>query len=672
MELTESQIAKIQLGNFKKTSSFVYSLAEKAAASEAEIYAIAELPLLNPAALESCEQICLSLAGSLKRSYKKPLTEASFENAIAEVNEELGKLVSMGQTNWVEKLNAIIAVKENSNLHIATTGKVSAYLFRNSEYTDISTSGNSTHPLKTFENFATGKIRLDDVVILSTNQLFNHLSMDRLKSILLEDAFLPASQKIIEIIKSNAGPEAAFASLLILQARPGETSEEEIDLENYIIETPKTSVNFFKNALLFFKQTFAMAKSKRKPATELPKIKLTDRLKRIGNSTKDALNKSHGAIGRTLNAGRRNINLGAFSEYSPWKKFLLISIFLLFAAGVFNIYAASRTKLTKTTQETITNQLKEASQILDNIDTLILYKDEEGAQNALQQVQSKIPKNEDGLNSANKQLLQKTKDQLKQLESRLEKLTEITVVNLGNLGADSKLLKLGNYLATQVGSSIISFNLNSGTIQDGNLMSSESIFSAAYLKDQSALVYNGNALLLWDFEKKIFSQPFTLNVPQKENFAGMKYYSTNSRVYIVDKNLSQITSFLTSPTISKPIASVKNPALAKALDIAIDTNIYVLTNENILKFQSGKQTSFNFPFMVNKFSGQGKIYTEKDWKNIYILDIGNNRIIVLDKKGSLVSTLTNREFSKLKDFYVDEPSKTIYLLNDSSLLKANF
>jgi hypothetical protein len=672
MEQTESQIAKIQLGNFKKTSSFVYCLAEKATASEAEIYAIAELPLLNPAALESCEQICLSLAGSLKRSYKKPLSEASFENAVAEVNEELGKLVSMGQTNWVEKLNAIIAVKEDTNLHIATTGKVSAYLFRNSEYTDISTSGNSTHPLKTFENFATGKIRLNDVVILSTNQLFNHLSMDRLKNILLEDAFLPASQKIIEIIKSNAGPEAAFASLLILQAHPGETPEEEIDLENYIIETPKASVNFFKNALLFLKQTFAMAKSKRKPATELPKIKLTDRLKRLGDSTKDALNKSHGAIGRTLSAGRRSISFGAFGEYSPWKKFLLVSVFLLFAAGVFNIYAATRTKQTKSTQETIANQLKDANQILENIDTLILYKDQQGAQTALEQVQSKIPQNENGLNSANKQLLNQTKDRLKQLESKIEKQTEISAVNIGNLGADSKLLKLGNYLATQVGSSIISFNLSSGAIQDGNLMSSESIISASYLKDQSALVYNGSALLLWDFEKKIFSQPFTLNVPQKENFAGMKYYQTNSRVYIIDKALSQITSFLTSPNISKPIAAVKNPSLAKALDIAIDSNIYVLTEENIFKFQSGKQAAFSFPFMIKKFSGQGKIYTEKDWNNIYVLDIGNNRVIILDKKGNLVSTLTNREFSKLKDFYVDEPSKTIYLLNDSSLLKANF
>src|SRR5258708_5321007 len=137
MEELESQIAKIQLGNFKSTSSFVYVLAEKAAGSNAELYMVAELPLLNPAAEEACERICLAIASTLKRAYKKPLSENIFENAIGQINEELGKLASLGQTHWIDRLSCILGVKNNYTFTIATCGKVAAYLLRGKELTDI-------------------------------------------------------------------------------------------------------------------------------------------------------------------------------------------------------------------------------------------------------------------------------------------------------------------------------------------------------------------------------------------------------------------------------------------------------------------------------------------------------------------------------------------------------
>ncbi|MBI5530837.1 MAG: hypothetical protein HY918_05095, partial [Candidatus Doudnabacteria bacterium] len=225
MEELESQIAKIQLGNTKASSTYVYIMAEKAAGSSAELYVVAELPLFNPAAEEACERICLAIASTLKRSYKRQISENSFENAISQINEELGKLASLGQTQWIDKLNCILGVKQGHNFNIATCGKVSAFLLRNKEYTDISCSQTQSHPLKTFENFALGKIRLGDLLILSTTQLFNHLSMGRLMDIVSGNNFLTATQTVIELLKENADPQTSFAILLNLQVLPGQTTE---------------------------------------------------------------------------------------------------------------------------------------------------------------------------------------------------------------------------------------------------------------------------------------------------------------------------------------------------------------------------------------------------------------------------------------------------------------
>ena len=94
-------------------------------------------------------------------------------------------------------------------------------------------------------------------------------------------------------------------------------------------------------------------------------------------------------------------------------------------------------------------------------------------------------------------------------------------------------------------------------------------------------------------------------------------------------------------------------------------------NKTVIKFTAGKPAEFNTPFLFTPLSGNGKIYTEINFKYVYILDIGNNRVVILDKKGNLINTLTSKDFTKLVDFDIDEKNKVMYILNDSSLLKVS-
>ncbi len=55
------------------------------------------------------------------------------------------------------------------------------------------------------------------------------------------------------------------------------------------------------------------------------------------------------------------------------------------------------------------------------------------------------------------------------------------------------------------------------------------------------------------------------------------------------------------------------------------------------------------------------------YKNIYILDSGNNRVVVINKKGEYQSQYVNNEIKDVEDMVVDRSEKKIYLLLGSKI-----
>ncbi len=674
VEELESQIAKIQLGGNKASNSYVYILAEKAAVGRAELYVIAELPLFNPAAEESCKSICLAISSSLKKAYRLPPSQSSFENAIGQVNEELGKLASLGQAQWINKLNCILGVKDGEDFNISTCGKIAAYLLRNGEYTDISCSAPQGHLLKIFETYATGKIRLGDLLILSTTQLFNYLSMDRLLSIMRGSDFLTATQTIIELLKENAEPQISFGVLLNSQVPPGQTPEE-VDLENYIVEKPASRQNLLDSALNYLKTAFAVHKTPpRVPQTSLPKVSLGQRIKNFSGNTKNFVSKGKSwwqSAKSSAKSVKTNVNVENLRGLSPQKKFFLLSALILLAVVVINISVAVHYKKLRTGQAQALTALHNAQSLLSNAQASLLYKDNSSAANYLSQAKNQIPQPQN-VPAAEKSLYNQVLSQLQTTEGQMEKLVQATVTNLGSLGAADRLIKLPAYLGVQVGQAIISYNLQTQKIEDSALSAGTAISDSAYISDSSAAVYNQGNLYVWNYSSGKLGPAYSQNVPSQNSFAGLTEYPVNNRVYSVDKQAGEILSFLAGKTgFSKPVVAVKDSSLNQAQDltIGIDGSIYVLSASGVSKFQYGHLANFTTPYLSIPFSGSGKIYTQKDFKYLYVLDSGNNRILVLQKDGTLVETLKSDQFTKLADIMVDEKNKTAYVLNDGSLLK---
>lgn len=370
-----------------------------------------------------------------------------------------------------------------------------------------------------------------------------------------------------------------------------------------------------------------------------------------------------------VKSGGQTLKWENFKQYSRQKKFFLVSALVLLLAFFINIYVTLHFKKIRREEQEQATALKDVQNLLSNAQASLLYKDDNSAHNFLVSAEKKLPPFA-GIKSSNKNLYSQINEQIKDLEQKVEKVTEVQAIALGSLSAAKNLIKLPGSLATYYSGGILSFDVASGKIRDGLLKTARPILAGVFAQKTSAVIFDGQQLYVWDFSNGGVGNGFSLSVPGKDDLAGLAYYQTNNRVYALDKKTGQIISFLVNgDTLSKPIISVRDDSLKNAQDLAIDTNVYALTANGINKYQSGRQMNFKMPQLLDAFSGSGKIYTQKDFKNLYVLDAGKSRILILDKRGGLVSTLKISRLDKMADFHVDEKNKIIYVLNDSALYK---
>ncbi len=673
METLETNVAKIQIGNSKQTNTYVTTLAERTVHEDCELFAVVALPLLNPAAADDCERIGSGILGALRRCFKRSANENTFEVALGEINDEIGKLASLGQHNWTGKISAVIGARLGSRFYVTATGKASALLMRAGEFSEITETSNPKHVLKTFDTFSAGKIKVGDVLIVTTAELFNHVSIDRIKNILSQNTLEIAAQEMVRIIEDTAGPEVAFGTLLLQETEPLMVSEG-IQTSDFVAQPGKSKLLdglsgkakqvMSRESALKIWQTVRTA-TKRRPNLSMKKL------------SGMALAGSSAGLSRIKEQAQnyKNIDFKApvsmFKGFSKSKKFFAISVLVLLLAVIVNLFVARGKRNVTSSATTFEQNKTTVVKILSDADGKLVFKDELTASSLINEAREKV-KTLAPANAAQEQAKADLEKQIIELTQRINKIETPTITSLATLSNSGNLIALPNILATATGKVVVSYNINTKTTEDGTLRTNTDIVDSAYISDTQALIFDGQGLNIWNYSKGTNGGEFFLNVPKASDFMGFVRYPTNNRVYTADVNLGQVISYLlTGSTISKPVVSVKDSAIKDAQDIAVDGNVYVLTKTGVNKYNAGKPAAFTFPVLAEAFSGKGKLYTDTKSKNLYILD-SNGRIIITDKTGKLTKILQSNELTGATDFTVDETNKTIFVLRSGSLLELHY
>jgi len=99
---------------------------------------------------------------------------------------------------------------------------------------------------------------------------------------------------------------------------------------------------------------------------------------------------------------------------------------------------------------------------------------------------------------------------------------------------------------------------------------------------------------------------------------------------------------------------------------AVDGDVWVATNKGeLLKFSSGKLQDFTVLGLDDGFSGDIKVFSNKDQKNIYVLEADKNRVVILDKEGKFVKEIKSISIKTVTSVVANEKIGKMFLVSGS-------
>ncbi|GAI22868.1 unnamed protein product, partial [marine sediment metagenome] len=202
---------------------------------------------------------------------------------------------------------------------------------------------------------------------------------------------------------------------------------------------------------------------------------------------------------------------------------------------------------------------------------------------------------------------------------------------------------------------------------EGVLVKKEQKFNLAASVEDSVL-FLSKPNLLSPFRNNQFEDSLTLQTPYPDpNFNDFSNFKSN--LYFLDTKKGEIIKYpyLTDFKWGAPeiwLNEAPHRIFAGAGSLAVDGSVWILNKDNSIDryyggyFQETLKLDF-FPYPKD-FS---KIFTSLSLPYLYLLEPGQNRIIIIDKTGQIIKQFQSQKFDNLLDFAISEDGKTIYLLN---------
>lgn len=230
----------------------------------------------------------------------------------------------------------------------------------------------------------------------------------------------------------------------------------------------------------------------------------------------------------------------------------------------------------------------------------------------------------------------------------------------------------------------ISSGINQVTAKQVNLVSSAFLSlkkniskESQFTQDENNIYYSDDSSVYKIEKGKEKQNAIVKNDGFWEKPTALGVYLGN--IYVLDKSKNSILKFV--PTESgysqgNYITGDVKPDFSKAVSMTIDGSVFVLLKDGLIqKFTRGKPDQFTVSALDKPFSSPSKIFTDKNTSNMYILDNGNSRIVVLNKEGAYQNQYAASILKTAQDFDVKEsnPStnsgqgKKIFVLSQNKI-----
>jgi len=624
---------------------------------------------------------------------------SSFEITLRHVNETLATLAEDGNSDWISNLNCIIAIISGHDIHITQTGNTEGYLIRNkiiSHITEgLSDKTDEKHPLNTFINISSGQMNVGDRIIISTEQLFNNLSLDRLRRLAVQHT---PTTCVAEIARILAQENVRSIGTIVIEATTEEKiakevirpQPEEVILQDRTNQGTKFSVfvtesqNTAKRITNFFQQSWQKIRNissrNQKPITTTSQ---SNRKRSPKKPIPVIANKNTKSATRIKSSASSNL-LQKINQKTPNKNIIVVGIVVLLIATLALSVSYLRNKQNISSKQTaVQEQLNNAQALSNEAENAYIVGDKTTAQDKYQQALDILTDIESSpyFSEEIKSLIAKINSKTDETSNTFRFDTSKTLADLSSVSDKpfSHLYKINENLFSFAGN-IAGINISSGKITNITGFDIENFVGGTLVDEgKSIAFYHNGQMQKFNPESNTLEDLTSLDSAWKPGVELASYYNN---LYILSPMENQIYKYATLgggdySSSSSYINSAGSIDLSDADSLTVDGSIYLLKKDGtVYRFDQGQLSEYplkNIPEPYSKLANPTQIYTEENLEYIFILDPGNKRILQFKKEtGEYIKQIVAENIDNFESFCVNDKIKTIYLLADNKIYTANY
>jgi len=539
------------------------------------------------------------------------------KTAITKIDEEF--------TRPERNLEIVACVIVENLAYLAVKGKGKILLKRDSAFQTL-VEGDEIE-IKT----ASGQIKEGDLILLGTSFLFQILPEERLRAALASET----PEEVVEAMAPTILGQKEMSRTSSLVALI-EKEKKEVELEPIETKTEKPPLVSFKI------QPRALLKGIKERLSQVP-LKLPKGVGRVYLRQKER-------------------------ELKQKKMILTVAVILIILLGVSVVFGSRTREMSQKKQkfEEISSQIETAIQEGEALRELNSVK----AKESLLQAQGLVNELEEL--AVEKERLAEIKSRFEQILATVVKEHELTEVpvyyDLSLVRDQGRGEKMALYhdqgvILDPQGKRLFGFNLSRKSI---DVLAGGDDLEGASL----ATIYSDWAYVLTDkgiLEIETESKRTNLVIEKDEEWGkivGLGAYGSN--LYLVSKE-GMIWRYPSSESgfgaKQEWFGSGVSPDLSAVISMGIDGSIWLLKEDGkILKFTQGAPDAFGYSGLDKDSEKPQALYNDDEIENLYLLDRGNTRILVLAKSGEYRGQYLWSGMNQANDLVVSEAEKKILLL----------
>lgn len=587
--------------------SFVYEPESSYEKKLGSLYIAGELKNSLP----SNSKLLDSLAQTIKKNYYTlsiKTAEKALSFASKKANEFLSEQVKKENVDWLGNLNFAVLSLNNNTITFTKTGDIKILLLRQSQIIDAGANLDmeeiDPYPLKIFFNIVSGKLIENDKIMIATKEVFNFLNQKNIikKIASMENLDHKNIKQVLPPSLFSKGEGTNFSGICLINVLSAETQKS----TGPIFFQNKAKFSLSKYISPIFKKISVLKIPKFKiPKIPLKKLKIEPRKKKM----KIPIKKAVPLVER-------------FKKKKNMKKIGLVVLLIVIIFLGFYLFQARPDR----EEKEIRAVLEQAQEKLDQAENLLIFGNEEEANNMLKQAWidlSSLPEDKEEIISL-KQKIEETLKEINKLEYIENPEIALELSPEQSLDHKEELYSL------------------SGT----NIFFSSSVY-----------IYNEEG-----WRSKSIDPPFS-------NYSFSSYFFN---LYFLNKDSCQVMKYSYKGGLEwgSPATWLDDPGTeCEARSIAVDGSVWILNgNKSVLRYYNGElkeEIALNFfPFPEDMI-----MRTKPDTSYIYLMEQKNQRIIIIDKTGKIVKQFQSNKFDNLIDFDISNDEETIYILNSSTIYK---